>query len=64
MKNAFLQGKAAMFLDSIAVAGEADDAAKSRVVGNVGWALHPAGGRRGSQTGGFGIAIPNNASKP
>ncbi len=64
MKNAFLQGKAAMFLDSIAVAGEADDAAKSRVVGNVGWALHPAGVRRGSQTGGFGIAIPNNASNP
>ncbi len=58
MKNAFLQGKAAMFLDSIAVAGEADDAAKSRVVGNVGWALHPSGVRRGSQTGGFGIAIP------
>ncbi len=64
MKNAFLQGRAAMFLDSIAVAGEADDAAKSRVVGNVGWALHPAGVRRGSQTGGFGIAIPNNASNP
>ncbi len=64
MKNAFLQGRAAMFLDSIAVAGEADDTAKSRVVGNVGWALHPAGVRRGSQTGGFGIAIPNNASNP
>ncbi len=64
MKTAFLQGKAAMFLDSIAVAGEADDPAKSRVVGNVGWALHPAGVRRGSQTGGFGIAIPNNASNP
>ncbi len=64
MKTAFLQGKAGMFLDSIAVAGEADDPAKSRVVGNVGWALHPAGVRRGSQTGGFGIAIPNNASNP
>jgi multiple sugar transport system substrate-binding protein len=62
MKNAFLQGKAAMFLDSIAVAGEADDTAKSRVAGNVGWALHPQGVRRGSQTGGFGIGIPNNAS--
>ena len=62
MKNAFLQGRAAMFLDSIAVAGEADDPAKSRVAGNVGWALHPSGVRRGSQTGGFGIGIPNNAS--
>lgn len=62
MKTAFLQGRAAMFLDSIAVAGEVDDTAKSRIVGNVGWALHPQGVRRGSQTGGFGIGIPNNAN--
>lgn len=61
MKNAFLQGKAAMFLDSISVAGEVDDPEKSKVVGKVGWALHPEGVRRGSQTGGFGIAIPSNA---
>lgn len=61
-KNAFLQGRTAMYLDSIAVAGEAEDAARSRVAGNVGWAMHPAGVRRGSQTGGFGIGIPNNAS--
>jgi multiple sugar transport system substrate-binding protein len=64
MKNAFLQGRAGMFLDSIAAAGETEDASKSRVVGNVGWALHPMGTRRGSQTGGFGIAIPNNANNP
>ena len=62
MKNAFLQGRAAMFLDSISVAGETEDASKSRIVGNAAWALHPAGVRRGSQTGGFGIGIPNNAS--
>ena len=61
MKNAFLQGKAAMFLDSISVAGEIEDPEKSKVVGKVGWALHPEGVRRGSQTGGFGIAIPSNA---
>ena len=61
MKNAFLQGNAAMFLDSIAVAGETDDPAKSKIAGKVAWALHPAGMRRGSQTGGFGIAIPRNA---
>lgn len=61
MKNAFLQGKAAMFLDSISVAGEVDDPEKSKIVGKVGWALHPEGVRRGSQTGGFGIAIPSNA---
>ncbi len=61
MKNAFLQGKAAMFLDSISVAGEIEDPEKSKVVGKIGWALHPEGVRRGSQTGGFGIAIPSNA---
>lgn len=61
MKNAFMQGNAAMFLDSIAVAGEMNDPAKSKIAGKVGWAYHPEGIRRGSQTGGFGIAIPKNA---
>ncbi len=61
MKNAFLQGKSAMFLDSLAVAGEVNDPAKSKVVGKVGWAMHPKGVRRGSQTGGFGVAIPSNS---
>ena len=60
-KNAFLQGRAAMFLDSTVVAGEVDNPEKSKVVGKVGWAPHPMGVRRGSQTGGFGIAIPKNA---
>ena len=60
-KNAFLQGQAAMFLDSTVVAGEVDNPEKSKIVGKVGWAPHPMGVRRGSQTGGFGIAIPKNA---
>ena len=58
---AFLQGKTAMFLDSTAIAGQVNDPAQSKVVGKVGWAMHPQGVRRGSQTGGFGIAIPKNA---
>ncbi len=61
MKNAFLQGKAAMYLDSTSIAGEAENPEKSKVVGKVGWTLHPMGARRGSQTGGFGICIPKNA---
>ncbi|MCY4244512.1 MAG: extracellular solute-binding protein [Gammaproteobacteria bacterium] len=61
MKELFLQGKTAMFLDSTVVSGEVDDPNKSRIVGKVGWALHPTGIRRGSQTGGFGIAIPRNS---
>lgn len=60
-KNAFLQGKTAMFLDSTVVAGEVDNPKKSKVVGKVGWAAHPVDVRAGSQTGGFGIAIPKNA---
>ncbi len=58
---AFSQGQAAMFMDSIAFAANFEDPTKSTVAGKVGYALHPMGVRRGSQTGGFGIAIPRNA---
>ncbi|MFQ6552306.1 extracellular solute-binding protein [Aestuariibius insulae] len=58
---AFAQGDYAMFLDSIAFAATFEDETNSQVVGNVGWALHPEGVKRASQTGGFGIAIPKNA---
>lgn len=58
---AFLQGDTAMFLDSTVFAGSINDPSKSKVVGKVGWAMHPEGTRRGSQTGGFGIGIPKNA---
>ncbi len=57
----FAQGKSAMFLDSIAFAAGFENPANSTVVGKVGWALHPMGVKRASQTGGFGIAIPKNA---
>ncbi|GFE66502.1 extracellular solute-binding protein [Litoreibacter roseus] len=58
---AFAQGDYAMFLDSIAFAATFEDPSKSQVVGQVGWALHPEGVKRASQTGGFGIGIPKNA---
>ncbi|WP_308915829.1 extracellular solute-binding protein [Jannaschia sp. LMIT008] len=58
---AFKQGQAAMFMDSIAFAAGFEDPSESTVAGNVGYALHPMGVRRGSQTGGFGLAIPKNA---
>ena len=58
---AFAQGQAAMFMDSIAFAAGFEDPSQSTVAGNVGYALHPEGVRRGSQTGGFGLAIPANA---
>jgi multiple sugar transport system substrate-binding protein len=59
--TAFLQGQAAMYLDSTSLAGVVNDPARSRVVGNVSWALHPAGVRRASQSGGLGLTIPKNA---
>ncbi len=62
--NAFAQGQAAMFIDSIAFAATFEDESRSQVAGNVGWAPHPAGVRAASQTGGFGIAIPRNAENP
>ncbi len=58
---AFLQGNTAMFLDSTVFAGSVNNPEKSTIVGKVGWAPHPMGTRRGSQTGGFGIGIPKNA---
>ncbi|WP_298935149.1 extracellular solute-binding protein [uncultured Ruegeria sp.] len=57
----FLQGNSAMFLDSTVFAGQVNNPEKSKVVGKIGWAPHPEGTRRGSQTGGFGIGIPTNA---
>lgn len=59
--GSFLAGDTAMFLDTSVVAGQIDNPQKSKVVGKVGWAMHPMGTRRGSQTGGFGIGIPKNA---
>ena len=59
--GSFLNGDTAMFLDTTVVAGRINDPDESNVVGKVGWAMHPMGVRRGSQTGGFGIGIPKNA---
>lgn len=57
----FAQGQSAMFIDSTVYAATFENPANSKVVGKVGWALHPAGVAKASQTGGFGIAIPKNA---
>jgi multiple sugar transport system substrate-binding protein len=59
--NSFANGDSAMFMDSIAFMPGFENPERSKVVGKVGYAMHPMGVRRGSQTGGFGIAIPKNA---
>jgi len=61
MNTAFLQGQSAMYLDSTLISGLVNDPAKSKIVGKVGWALHPQGSRRASQSGGLGLAIAKNA---
>jgi multiple sugar transport system substrate-binding protein len=59
--TAFLQGQAAMYLDSTSIAGVVNDPARSKVAGKVSWALHPAGVKRASQSGGLGLCVPKNA---
>jgi multiple sugar transport system substrate-binding protein len=61
MLNAFLQGQAAMYLDAIALFGVVQDPAKSKIVGKVGYAIHPKAAKYSGETGGFGLAIPKNA---
>ncbi len=62
--TAFLQGKAAMYLDSTTLSGQVNNPARSRIAGKVGWAPHPMGTRHASQSGGLGLAIPKNAQRP
>lgn len=58
---AFLQGDAAMHLDTLKIAAMSRNPSLSKVDGNVGYALHPEGNRCGSETGGFAMGIPANA---
>jgi multiple sugar transport system substrate-binding protein len=61
MMNAFLQGQAAMYCDSISIFGPAADPAKSKVSDKVGYALHPKAAKYSGELGGFGMAIPANS---
>jgi multiple sugar transport system substrate-binding protein len=62
MENAFLLGQAALYLDTIAIFGDVKDPKKSRVMGKVGYALHPKGTRYSAESGGFGLAIPKRSA--
>ena len=62
--NAFLQGDAAMYLDTHKIAAMTRDPNQSLVDGNVGYALHPRVGDAPcglSETGGFSMGIPSNS---
>ena len=60
---AFLQGDAAMYLDTLKIASMSRDPGLSKIDGQVGYALHPTGadGTCGSETGGFALGIPANS---
>ncbi|MEM7047923.1 MAG: extracellular solute-binding protein [Pseudomonadota bacterium] len=58
---AFLQGDAALYLDTLKIAAMSRDPKLSKVDGEVGFALHPVGSRCGSETGGFAAGIPANS---
>jgi len=61
MVNAFTQGKAALYLDSTAIPGISRDPAQSKIVGKVGFAIHPRHKTRSGETGGWGFGIPKNS---
>ena len=58
---AFLQGEAAMHLDTLKIAAMSRDPKLSKIDGKVGYAPHPVGTRCGSETGGFAAGIPANS---
>ena len=58
---AFLQGDAAMYLDTLKIAAMSRNPKLSKIDGMVGYALHPVGSRCGSETGGFAAGIPANS---
>jgi multiple sugar transport system substrate-binding protein len=61
MTDSFLLGNCAMYLDNTAIPGLVRDPNKSKVIGKVGYALHPKAAKYYTETGGFGIAIPANS---
>ena len=61
MITSFLQGQAAMFLDSTLIFGQVNNPAVSKIGGLVSYVVHPKGVRYASQSGGLGLAIPKNA---
>lgn len=63
MLNAFLQGQAAMYCDSISIFGPARNPASSKVADTVGYAIHPKAAKYSGELGGFGMAIPKASAR-
>ncbi len=63
MLNAFLEGRSAMYLDSTSVFGAVRTSSRSRIQGQVAYALHPKGVRSASESGGVGLAIARTSPR-
>jgi multiple sugar transport system substrate-binding protein len=61
MCNAFITGRAAMYLDASTIFELVNDPVKTPVQDKIAYALHPAGTVHASETGGFALAMPKNA---
>lgn len=60
---AFLQGDAALYVDTLKIAAMSRNPKLSKVDGKVGFALHPTDAKCGAETGGFALGIPANSTK-
>lgn len=63
MADAFLLGHAVMYLDATVISGMVRNPAISKIDGKVAYAVHPKAKVISGETGGFGIAIPQNSTK-
>jgi multiple sugar transport system substrate-binding protein len=61
MTQAFLQGETVMYLDSTAIFGQVRNPQKSKIDGKVAYTRHPKAIKHSSQSGGFGLALPQNS---
>lgn len=64
MQAAFLEGRAAFYLDSTSLLGVLREARHADLVRRLHFAMHPSGTRLSGQIGGFGLGIAGNARQP
>jgi multiple sugar transport system substrate-binding protein len=62
LDQSFVQGESVFYIDHDKIAGIARDPAQSKVIGKVGYALHPKDKIYSAETGGFGVGIPANSA--
>jgi multiple sugar transport system substrate-binding protein len=64
MQAAFLEGRAAFYLDSSNLLGVLREPRHAALTRRLHFNMHPSGSRQSGQTGGFGIGVAGNATQP